>query len=436
MIHIESFSFMKYTHGHILPLVGGSVVGTTMALQTQPSWIASWKNIFEANDSYCLKYMDGVPYYDFDENPPMDYVDIVTSLPPCAGLSLANQSNGKSEKSSNHRGCSAPSNVHMFNAALHSVTQIKPKVLMVENAPGLFTKMGEEFAERLNALANEHGYTMSLVKTSSIRHGVPQERTRSFFFLWKGNKVPILEPIRREYVPYHELIGGRKFAKTAHVNIDTDLPPSANPLWQFLRTKFEGYEQHEILEKLASDRMTSTIDIIYKNNWFDDAIEAIRDPKFNKFVRHAKMKFSTNSCVMDKTIKLAWDHTRSLMWKTLPYLLHPYEDRWLMVSEAFALMGFPDDFAEKANMPTKDINIICQNVPACTAGDWIRESVAALDGNRQWVEPEKKDDGTYRILRQNNIAKTNVMRPQWETYGGTYSFGPITQFATPSLVTV
>ncbi len=174
MIHIESFSFMKYTHGHILPLVGGSVVGTTMALQTQPSWIASWKNIFEANDSYCLKYMDGVPYYDFDENPPMDYVDIVTSLPPCAGLSLANQSNGKSEKSSNHRGCSAPSNVHMFNAALHSVTQIKPKVLMVENAPGLFTKMGEEFAERLNALANEHGYTMSLVKTSSIRHGVPQ----------------------------------------------------------------------------------------------------------------------------------------------------------------------------------------------------------------------------------------------------------------------
>jgi hypothetical protein len=188
------------------------------------------------------------------------------------------------------------------------------------------------------------------------------------------------------------------------------------------------------LEELAGDRMTSTIEIIYKNNWFDDAIEAIRDPKFNKFVRHAKMKYSTNSCVMDKTIKLAWDQTRSLMWKTLPYLLHPYEDRWLMVSEAFALMGFPDDFAEKANMPTKDINIICQNVPACTAGDWIRESVAALDGSRQWVEPEKKDDGTYRILRQNNIAKTNVMKPQWETYGGTYSFGPITQFATPSLV--
>jgi hypothetical protein len=116
---------------------------------------------------------------------------------------------------------------------------------------------------------------------------------------------------------------------------------------------------------------------------------------------------------MDKTMKLAWDHTRSLMWKVLPYLIHPYEDRWLMTSEAFALMGFPPDFAEKAQMPTKDINIIAQNVPAPSAKSWIEEIVEALDGNRQWIDPEKKEDGSNKILRQNNAARKDPMSLIW-----------------------
>jgi site-specific DNA-cytosine methylase len=405
---------MAYTHGHIIPLVGGSVIGTSVALGSNPEWIASWGSVFGANDKYCLKYMEGVPFFDIEEQQlPTQYVDIITSLPPCAGLSLANQSNGSGKKPSNPRGCSAPSNMHMFNAALYSVKHLKPKAVMVENAPGLFTRMGEEFAEKLNTLANDNGYTMSLVKTSSIRHGIPQERTRSFFFLWKGDKVPVLNVINKPYTPYHQYLRQGKFAKTPLVNYDTDLPPSADLIWQYVRTKFEGLEQHEILEKVAGERMTSVIDVIRVNGWFDDAIQTVREPKVNTFLRHAQMKFDTGSCIMDKTMKLAWDNSRSLMWKTLPYLLHPYEDRWLMTSEAFALMGFPSDFAEKVQMPTKDINIICQNVPLGTACDWMTEVAAALDGKRSWVDPETKDDGSYRILRQNNIARKNPMKPMW-----------------------
>lgn len=391
-----------------------------MALECKPEWIASWGSAFGANDSYCLRYMDDVPFYDFEKGElPKQYVDIITSLPPCAGLSLANQSTGNSEKSSNPRGCSAPSNMHMYNAALYSVKHIKPKAVLVENAPGLFTAMGEEFAEKINTLANENGYTMSLVKTSSIRHGIPQERTRSFFFLWRGNKVPILNAVNKPYKQFHELLKEGNFAKTDQVNYDTDLPPSADLIWQFIQTKFKGLTKQEILQKVAGDRMTTIVRVVKENEWFDDAIAAISDPKVNAFLRHAKMKFETNSCILDKSIKLAWDHSRSLMWQTLPYLMHPYEDRWLMVSEAFALMGFPPDFAEKVNMPTKDVNIICQNVPAVTAASWIEEIVQALDGNRQWVEPDRKEDGTYKILRQNNIAKRDIMKPIWDLRGGT-----------------
>ena len=106
----------SYSHGHIIPLVGGSVVGTTNALGRDPEWIASWSDTFGLNDSYCLKFFSEIPFFNFDEGAyPKKYVDIVTSLPPCAGLSMANTTSGDS--ANNPRGCSAPSNMHMINAS-------------------------------------------------------------------------------------------------------------------------------------------------------------------------------------------------------------------------------------------------------------------------------------------------------------------------------
>ena len=173
---------MAYTHGHIIPLVGGSVVGTSVALGSEPEWIASWSSVFGANDQYCLQYMDKVPFYDFDEKQfPTSRVDIVTSLPPCAGLSMANTTSG--DKANNPRGCSAPSNMHMYNAAEFAMQKILPKAIMVENAPTLYSKMGEEFAERINSLAQANGYTMSLVKTTQILDGIPLARMEANFIL-------------------------------------------------------------------------------------------------------------------------------------------------------------------------------------------------------------------------------------------------------------
>jgi hypothetical protein len=76
-------------------------------------------------------------------------------------------------------------------------------------------------------------------------------------------------------------------------------------------------------------------------------------------------------------------------------------------------MGFPDDYARKVQIPTKHSNVICQNVPACTAGDWVKEIAEALDGNREWIDPETKVDGTYKILRQNNTTSKDPMKPLW-----------------------
>jgi site-specific DNA-cytosine methylase len=395
----------SYTHGHIIPLVGGSVVGTTLALEKDPEWIASWSDSFGANDQYCLKYFDKTPFHNLDEgNYPTKYVDIVTSLPPCAGLSMANTTSG--EKVNNPRGCSAPSNMHMYHAAEFAMSKIKPKAMMVENAPALYSKMGEEFAERINSLAAEHDYSMSLVKTTSINHGVPQERTRSFFFLWQGDRVPVLSPVKRDFEPFHKFLKSGGFAKSEPVN--SKGTPSADPLWQFIEEKYAGYTKQDILSKVASKRMTSVWNVIYESGWLEEAAKVVKDEKANRWLNYTLEKKRAGKNIMDGSMKLAWYRTQSLMWKSLPYLMHPYEDRWLTVAEGLALMGFPKEYAEKVSIPTKHSNVICQNVPACTARDWILEVEEALKGNREWVE---RPNGA--ILRQNNTTSTNAMEPIW-----------------------
>lgn len=394
-----------YTHGHIIPLVGGSTVGATLALEKEPEWIASWSNSFGANDQYCLKYFDKVPFHNLDEsNYPSKYVDIVTCLPPCAGLSMANTTSG--DKVNNPRGCSAPSNMHMYHASEFAMSKIKPKAIMVENAPALYSKMGEEFAERINALAAKYDYSMSLIKTTSINHGVPQERTRSFFFLWQGSKVPVLAPIKRDFKPFHKFLKEGRFAPSEPVN--TKGTPSADPLWQFIEEKYAGYTKQDILSKVASERMTSTWNVIYDSGWLEEAARVIKDEKAKRWLNYTLEKKKAGKNIMDGSMKLAWFRTQSLMWKSLPYLMHPYEDRWLTVAEGLGLMGFPDDYAAKVSIPTKHSNVVCQNVPACTARDWVEEIVSALDGDREWVD---RPNGA--ILRQNNTASKDTMKPIW-----------------------
>lgn len=396
---------MTYTHGHIIPLIGGSVIGTSQALDKDPEWIASWSNTFGANDKYCLEYYSHIPYYDLDTNNyPTQYVDIITSLPPCAGLSMGNATSG--DRGRNPRGCNAPSNIHMLNASEYAMDKIKPLAIMVENAPTLYSAMGEPFAERINGLAKRYNYSMSLVKTSTIYHGVPQERTRSFFFLWKGSKAPILNPIRKEHRPFHEFMRVLEFADSELVN--NKPAPSSDPLWQFIESKFPGLSKQEILERVASKGMVSVWNVIYNHGWLPEAAQVVTDERAKRWLNYTLDKKNRGLNIMDGSTKLAWSHTAALMWKSLPHLMHPYEDRWLKTSEALALMGFPYDFSEKVSISTKNQNVICQNVPVVTAKSWVEEIVEALNGNREWVETEG------RILRQSNVSKKDLMKPIWK----------------------
>lgn len=244
-----------------------------------------------------------------------------------------------------------------------------------------------------------------------MNHGIPQERTRSFYFLWRGDKVPVLNPIKKPYVPFHQFLRERSFAESDPVTGRS--APSTDPLWQFVQAKYTGSTKQDILKSVASKRMVSVWNVIYDSGWLEEACRVVKDERASRWLNFTLDKKRAGKNIMDGSMKLAWERTQALMWKTLPHLMHPYEDRWLTVAEGLALMGFPDDYAAKVRIPTKSSNVVCQNVPACTAGDWVGEIVEALDGNREWVSPQTKDDGTYKIIRQSNVVSKDPMKPIW-----------------------
>ena len=134
----------------IIPLIGGSAVGCSMTTKNQPVGHLTY-NAFGANESHIRRHWPNVPYHVIDEGnlPNLGQLDFVNSVCPCAGLSMLNSS--AIEGSINKRGSDAAQNEWMYKSTRVILENYKPKVLWGENAPGLYTKLGEGVVEKLKA---------------------------------------------------------------------------------------------------------------------------------------------------------------------------------------------------------------------------------------------------------------------------------------------
>ena len=119
-----------------------------------------------------------VPYYVLDEGDRHPHsVDVVSSVCPCAGLSLFSTRYGEDNKN----------NRWMIETAKYVLGEIKPLVFWGENAPTFTGKIGEPIRNQLIQIGKENGYVMSMFKTKSLLHGVPQTQRADILLLLEGN---------------------------------------------------------------------------------------------------------------------------------------------------------------------------------------------------------------------------------------------------------
>jgi site-specific DNA-cytosine methylase len=375
---------MTITWAPIIPLIGGFSLGAEMSLNTPPVGVYSYP-AFAKNDSHYVNYQNvtknrNVPYHVFSEDTivPKRNIDIMVATPPCAGLSQLNTGKKGTDKAS---GSCAVQNEWMYKSTTDAIENFSPKVIIGENAPTLYTKMGEGVAENLYAIAKKYDYSLALYKTTTYCHGLPQKRLRCFYFLFKSPTAPILNFYNRDPVASFEDYL-KVIPETASLQDEANIIRKDimnEPYYKFLQNKFG---QDDVRDKILEKAFTAHSYIV-KENLMSDYVEWAKDnhEKGYELGVHALNKFADGKGVWDGSVHVFKSHMNALIGRALAESIHPNKNRSLNIREALHMMGFPSDFELIGGR--RNMNHIAQNVPTFTARDMVTEAAEFIKGNRE-----------------------------------------------------
>jgi DNA (cytosine-5)-methyltransferase 1 len=104
-------------------------------------------------------------------------IDIVVGGPPCQGFSI--QRRGNDEDARND----------LVSMYARFVCDVRPRMFIMENVPGLLGKRGREILDRFVTTVERGGYGVRYALVNAADFGVPQRRRRVLFFGWRLEDV-------------------------------------------------------------------------------------------------------------------------------------------------------------------------------------------------------------------------------------------------------
>ena len=399
---------MKYVS--IMPLIGGMTIAAENIFNKKPEFLLSYEvakhndyqylfNNSELNDKYFLLNEDNKFIKKDDEEKFIDLnnnIDIVTAVPFCSGLSMLNSSisNNQVKNEEMSRGSEAIQNRFIYLTIEFALLHIKPKVFIFENAPTFFTELGKGVFDNVIKIVKKYGYSFTNIKTSTLLHGLPQNRTRSFGIAWKSDKVPIINWYNKQFTPVNELF--KEIPKDATYNdykIEEDRFNNDFIIKYMINRN--GKDFRKLFFKESSPILCS---YIVPNNKLDDIINFAKEnnePSIEKKLRFIKSKIDNNKGFWDWSPVIIKEYTNAVISKNSFRTIHPVENRFFTLRENMTLMGLPYNF-QLSNV--KFSNMITQNVPVNTAQDMIKECVKFINGELPL--------SNNKIIKQNNINQT------------------------------
>lgn len=394
-----------YKWGSIIPLLGGEPMGISMATKNKPQFILSY-SAFAGNDDYLRHYWPEIPYHNLDEflegenarnldeiRPLFDEIDLVCAVCPCAGLSSMNASVNRSDRS---RGSDAVQNKWMYDSAKFVLENIKPKVFWGENAPTLFTNVGQGVADNLAKIAEDYGYSFSLMKTNTLLHGIPQRRERTFYFFWQSKTAPYMNfynTTSNGLIDYLSKIpeGLEHSDELASGELDERFPS-----YEFLLKKY-NLTHPEFVKKNPQHTLHGFLNC---NGLIEEAKEYITTnfgPEHHelKILNHIQRKLDDDKGWWDASPHFFYTHYSAVVARNMWCGMHPVEKRYMTIRELLWLMGLPFDFNFKRNEKGHyNTNAMAQNVPVATSRDMTLEIMKFINGELSFSDK--------KYLRQNN----------------------------------
>lgn len=393
------------TYASIIPLIGGETFGMEQVFGKRPDYIVSYTP-FKNHDMQLLNYYGHeVPYYLIDEavgKPSYKKVDVVNSVCPCAGLSsLSGKASGNN-----------PTNKWMVESSKFVLENIQPSVLWGENAPALATAMGEPVVAQLRSLAEECGYAFSLYKTKSLLHGLSQVRNRSFYFFWKGNRIPHLPFYNRPNEKIEDTIINSyvKADDPMNVCINTKTP-SKHGVYAYIRHVLHPEMSHADFQR-SIEKSTNVLDYVESKGIKYDVIskwlKEFGDINASNFCARIHAKLEAGKNIMRRGTIIPKGHIGAFVSHYPHDLTHPIEDRYITVREALGIMKMPRDFQLLGEVK-RNINKVCQNVPVTTAADMATGILKYLNGELETEQAsfmiQNNHNQTHEVIESKSLTQ-------------------------------
>jgi site-specific DNA-cytosine methylase len=335
-------------------------------------------------------------------------IDVLMHVAACAGLSTFNTQVHGSKK----RGCpDNDQNQNMYNLTKLGM-RMNSKVVVFENAPGAYTKLGEKVLQKLIGIASDNNYSTHLFRTDTILHGIPQKRKRTFIMFYRDSNPGLFNFEHIKYVPLPEYL---KLVDESSPHWDLLVTPEIKDPYSEFIIDYSGERTFKkAIEKIAKETQSysafSAISLI-RIIGFDVAIEWFKTKEKEAKTEQDKNKYTKGLASLQRYKEKVqrslefWDNSTMLPYnglyvngiisRNIYRLMHAEEERSYNVRELLHLMGHPSDF-EMLN-PDKNVPHITQNVPVKTAtfiGSQIRKY---LDGDIEI--------STSSFVKQDNIKQ-------------------------------
>lgn len=387
----------------IQSLIGGMFVGAEKAFGVPPLCTIDFDGINLGNSSAYMHYMNEVRKVGlrelildgdllskaktFKTQEDTDFfnsinhdIDVVSAVPICSGLSMAN-ANNSCEAGTKARGSEAIQNNNMIGITEFALEIIKPKCYIFENAPNFYTSAGKGIRDKLTEIGKKNGYAVTYVKTNSYKHNNPQARSRTFGIFWQGGKCPKLSKVNDPHKPIVDYLEGMKSKPYGTEEYTMFKNFNENGFIKYMKSLGSDWR-----DKMVAEKTNTILTYLEKNNWPKE-VEPFLNEKELHLYNHAKSKKIAGANYMDNSpIYEGPEKICTVFGRTNKRFIHPTEDRGYTIRELLKFMGMPDDFEWPDAIHKTDW--IGQNVPALTSKAWHDQMKLFVEGKLEMTDEE------------------------------------------------
>jgi len=276
----------------------------------------------DINDLTAEELMDGG---NFDESD----VDVIIGGPPCKGFSIAGERNPDDPRNS------------LFEEYLRIVARVNPKVILMENVPGILSMKDGSYVEKIRNEMKRLGYKVKHQKLNAADYGVPELRERIIFLGFKqGYEVNFPEATHtraakdqqnlKPYVTVGDAISDLDFLKSGEESTEYEKDPESD-FQKKIRKTTDRLMNHKAPNH--SERIQKRFKLMDEGKGMESVPEKHRTKK------HSLQKFHRGE--PSPTIT------------TLPEdFVHYKRNRIPTVREVARIQSFPDDFEFKGPRTT------------------------------------------------------------------------------------